>query len=141
LTEGSGLSQEIKDNAKLQHHFNLGSVALAKKDTAAAKREAEELSKGVENSKNSFLVKQSHELAGMIALAEKDYEKAVTELQQANQLNPRNLYRLSQAYEAKGNDAQAREYMQKVVEFNPLPQLPYAFIRTKVQKATMAKKA
>jgi len=32
LIEGSSLSQEIKDNAKLLHHYNLAGVAIGKKD-------------------------------------------------------------------------------------------------------------
>jgi len=141
LTEGSSLSQEIKDNAKLLRHFNLGSIALAKKDNATAKKEAEELRKGTETSKNTVLVKQSHELAGMIALAAKDYDMAITELQQANQQNPRNLYRMSQAYQGKGDSAKAQEYVTKAAEFNPLPQLNYAFIRAKAKKLAGGKQA
>ena len=134
LTESSNLSQEIKDNAKLQHHFNLASVALGKKDYAAAKRHAEQFLKGAEASKNPAQLKQAHELAGRIALAEKDYDKAIAELGQANDQNPLNLFRLSQAYRAKGDSAKAQEYGQKAAEFNSLPMLNYAFVRAKAQQ-------
>jgi tetratricopeptide (TPR) repeat protein len=134
MTDESTLSQGIKDNTKLFHHYNLVTVALGKKDDAAAKAEAEEFRKGAESSKNPNQMKQAHELAGMIALSEKDYDKAVTELQQANQQNPQNLYRLSQAYQGKSDDAKAKEFAAKAAAFNSLPQLNYAFIRTKAQK-------
>src|SRR6185295_16835141 len=97
MTEGSNLSQEIKDNAKLFHHFNLGRVALARKDLATAKTEAEAFRKGTEERKNPFQTKQVHQLLGMIALEAKDFDTAVAELQQANQQNPYDLYRLCQA--------------------------------------------
>ncbi|HEV7892458.1 MAG TPA: tetratricopeptide repeat protein [Pyrinomonadaceae bacterium] len=136
MTEDSTLSQEIKDNTKRFHHYNLVTVALGKKDFAAAKTEAESFRTGAEASKNPNQLKLAHELAGMIALAEKDYDKAIAELQQANQQNPQNLYRLSQAFQGKGDGAKAKEYGAKAAGFNSLPQMNYAFIRTKAQKMT-----
>jgi hypothetical protein len=54
-------------------------------------------------------------------------------LEQANLQNPRNLYRLSEAYQAKGDSAKAQQYRSQAASFNPLPQLPFAFIRAKAQ--------
>jgi tetratricopeptide (TPR) repeat protein len=134
LVEDSTLSQELKNNATLQHHFNAASVAIGKKDLAAAKSHAEEFRKGAEARKNDAQLKQAHELAGRIALAEKDNAKAITELEQANLQNPQNLYRLSQAYRGNGDAAKAQEYLKKAAEFNSLPALNYAFVREKAQK-------
>jgi tetratricopeptide (TPR) repeat protein len=134
MTLDSSLSPEIKENAKLFHHFNLARVALGKKDTATAKAETEEFRKGAEASKNPAQMWQAHSLAGMIALAEKDYDKAIAELQQANMQNPQDLYRLSQAYQGKGDAAKAKESARKAAGFNSLPALNYAFVRTKAQK-------
>ena len=139
LVEDSNLSQEIKNNAVLLHHFNAASVAIGKKDLAGAKNHAEEFRKGAEAAKNDAQVKQAHELAGRIALAEKDYGKAIAELEKANQQNPANLYRLSQAYRGQGDSAKAQTYLKKAAEFNSLPALPYAFIRAKAQKEAGAK--
>ncbi len=52
MVESSSLSQEIKDNAKLLHHYNLCALAIGKKDYAAAKTHAEEYRQGAEASKN-----------------------------------------------------------------------------------------
>src|SRR5215468_341490 len=134
LVENSTLSQEIKNNATLLHHFNLTAVAIAKKDLSSAKTHAAQFQKGAEATKNSAQLKQAHELAGRIALAEKDYAKAAAELEQANLQNAQNLYRLSQAYHGQGDTARAQDYLKKTVDFNPLPSLPYAFIRTKARK-------
>jgi tetratricopeptide (TPR) repeat protein len=141
MTAASSLSQEIKDNAKLFHHYNLGTVALGKKDYAGAKAEAEEFRKGAEASKNPAQVRQSHQLAGMIALAEKDYAKAIAELQQTGQQNPQNMYRLSQAYQGQGDNAKAKEWSAKAAAFNSLPQLPYALVRAKARKMSADVKA
>ncbi|HEY8188780.1 MAG TPA: tetratricopeptide repeat protein [Pyrinomonadaceae bacterium] len=135
MTEASNLSQEIKDNARLFHHFNLARVALGKKDLATAKTEAEAYRKGTDALKNPFQIKQAHSLAGMIALQEKDFDKAFAELQQANPQNPYDLYRLCQAYQGKGDMAKAKEFCTKAANFNSLPQLNLAFIRMKASKA------
>ena len=135
MTDASTMSQEIKDNAKLFHHYNLTRVALAKKDLTTAKTEAEAFRKGTESLKNPFQTKQSHELLGMIALEAKDFDGAITELLQANQQNPYDLYRLCLAYQGKGDAGKAKESCAKAANFNSLPQLNLAFIRTKAAKA------
>ena len=139
LVEDSDLSPEIKDNAKLLHHYNLTALAIGKKDYTAAKAHAEEFRKGAEASKNPAQVKLAHELAGRIALAQKDYGKATAELEQSNLQDPRNLYRLGQAYDGKGDHAKAQEFYSNAAKFNSLPALNYAFVRTKAEK--LAKKA
>ncbi len=50
------------------------------------------------------------------------------------------MYRLSQAYQAKGDATRAHDYCKKAAEFYSLPQMNYAFIRAKAQKAAAAKK-
>ena len=135
MTDESGLSQEIKDNAKLFHHYNLSRVALGKKDLATATTEAETFRKGAEARNNPAQTKQAHQLLGMIALEEKAYDKAVSELQQANQQNPSDLYRLCQADQGKGDTTQAKAFCKKAAEFNSLPAVNYAFIRRKAASA------
>lgn len=141
IIQDSSVDQGIKDNATVLHHFNMAAVAIEKRDYANAKAHAEEYRKGAEASKNPFQMRQAHELAGRIALAEKDYNTAITELEQANLQDPRNLLCLSQAYEAKGDSAKAKDYLTRAAGFNSLPALNYAFIRVKAQKALAAKKA
>jgi len=133
-TEESNLSREIKDNTRLFQHYNLARVGLGKKDIATAKSEAEAFRKGTDSLKNPAQTRQAHELAGMIALEEKDYDKALAELQQANQQNPYNLYRLCQAYQGKGDVEKAKAFCTKAAGFNSLPQINLAFIRTKAGK-------
>ncbi|HMK23297.1 MAG TPA: tetratricopeptide repeat protein [Terriglobales bacterium] len=135
IVQDSNLAQEIKNNATQVHHFNAAGVAIAKGDLSAARNHAEEFCKAAEESKNTAQLFQVHELAGRIALGEKKYDKAVEELQQANQQNAMNLFRLSEAYRGQGDAAKAGEYAKKAAEFNSLPALPYAFVRTKAKKA------
>lgn len=138
LLDSSNASQQIKDNAMLQQSFNLAAIALGKKDYAAAKKQADEYS---QKAKNPFQIKQSHELAGRLALAHKDFDQAIAELEQSNLQDPRNLYRLGEACQAKGDSAQAKKYFDEAANFNSLPQLNYAFIRRKAEKMAGAKRS
>ena len=135
MTNESKLSQEIKDNTALFHHYNLARVAIAKKDLATAKTETEAFRSGTEAAKNQNQIKQAHELAGRIAFEEKNYDVAITELTKANQQNPDTLYLLGEAYRGKGDAAKAKESFTKAAKFNSLPQLNYAFVRSKAEKA------
>jgi tetratricopeptide (TPR) repeat protein len=138
LIEDSDLSQALKDNTKLAHHYAVASIAIKKKDMKTAKAEAEEFRKGAEAIKNTFQIRQAHELAGSIGLAEKKYDDAIAELQKANQLNPYNLYRLSLAYQGKKDKEKAKEFCMKAAQDNTLPFLNYAFVRMKAVKALAA---
>jgi tetratricopeptide (TPR) repeat protein len=133
--QSSNLSQEVKNNNKLVSHYNLARVAIAQKDLAGAKSHAEEFRKGADAANNPNQVRLAHELAGLIALAEKNYPTAISELQQANQQNPQNLYRLCQAHQASGDSAKAKELCGQAAGFNSLPAVNYAFVRTKAKSA------
>jgi tetratricopeptide (TPR) repeat protein len=141
MIQASSQSQEIKDNSRRLHHFNLAVIAIGKMDFASAQAHAAEFRQSAEASNNPLQIKQVHELAGRMALAEKDYDNAVRELEQANEQNPSNLYRLGLAYQGKGDSAKAQEYFAQAAGFNSLPQLNYAFIRLKAQKLATGKKA
>lgn len=135
VTSDSNLSQEVKDNAARIYRYNLARVAIAKKDLAAAKTETETFRKAVEAARNANQLRQAHELAGRIALEEKNYDAAIAALTQANQQNPDVLYLLGQAYHGKGDTAKAKESFTKAARFNSLPQLNYAFVRSKAERA------
>jgi tetratricopeptide (TPR) repeat protein len=133
LVQESSLSQQVKDNAKLVSRYNQGRVAAARKDFAGAKKEADAFRQGATAAKNTFQIRNSHELDGTIALAEKNWDKAIAELNQANLQNPQNLYRLCQAYGAKGDRAKAAEMCGEAANFNVLPNLNYALVRAKAR--------
>src|ERR1051325_5990247 len=134
MTEESSLSDQIKNNTRRFDHFNRTRVALGKNDIATSKAKAQKFWKLAEASNNPLQLKLAHELAGSIALSEKNYGKAVSELEQSNLQNPQNLYRLGQSYAAQGNRAKAREYFTKAAQFNSLPVMNLAFVRHQAMK-------
>jgi tetratricopeptide (TPR) repeat protein len=138
LVQASNLSQGIKDNSNLALHYNLARVAVAKKDFATAKKEADAFRAGAETSKNPNQLQNSHELDGIIALAEKDYDTAITELGRANPQNPQDMYRICVAFQGKGDGAKATEYCTKAADFNSLPNQNYAWVRAKAKAGATA---
>jgi tetratricopeptide (TPR) repeat protein len=133
VTEDSNLSAEVKQNARLFRHFNAARVLLRKKDFAGAKKEATSFQSGAETAGNAGQIRLAHELNGSIALAEKDYARAIAELDQASPQNPYNLYRLCQAHQAQGDKQKARESCTRAADFNGLPLMNYAFVRNKAK--------
>jgi tetratricopeptide (TPR) repeat protein len=121
--------QAIERNAL----FNEGRVLLARGDVAGAQTKAAEYASRVGQRKVPFEVRQSHELLGRVALAQKDHARAVVELQQANQQDPRVLYLLALAYQGKGDKALARETCEQAAHHNSL-NFNYAYVRGKAQK-------
>jgi tetratricopeptide (TPR) repeat protein len=138
ITEKSGQSSEVKEDAKLANHFDLGRVALAKNDLATAKAEAEAYLKGSQEKENPGRIKQAHELAGRIALKEKKFDDAIDHLGQANQQDPYVLYETGLAYQGKGDQSKAAEMFKQAAEFNNLPTLNSAFVRAKAKRQATA---
>ena len=63
--------EEVKEARGGTHVFEEGRVAAAGKDIATAKAKLAEYTRQVASKKRPFEVRQQHELAGMVALAEK----------------------------------------------------------------------
>ena len=123
---------EVKQAAHRQALFQEARVAVAKKDLATARAKSTAYAAAVTEKKRPFEVRQQHELAGRLALAEKSYAAAVTELQQANQQDPAVLYLLAVALQGKGDAAKAREVGAQAADFNGLS-ATYGFVRGKAR--------
>jgi tetratricopeptide (TPR) repeat protein len=130
----SDLPPAVKEHVEMFRHFNAAQVALMKKDFKTANAELDQFRQQAEASKNENQIRLVHELGGMIALEQKNYDATITELERANQQNPYNHYRIALAYQAKGDKDRAKQYFMQAAKFNGVPLLNYAFIRTKAEK-------
>jgi tetratricopeptide (TPR) repeat protein len=139
LVEKSGLSSEVKEDAKLAHHYHLGRVALKMDDLATAKTEAAAYLSGATARNNPARTRQAHQLAGMVALKEKNFDQAISELEQADQQNPYVLYKIAVAQQGKGDQSKAAELFKQAAESYNLPTLEYAFIRAKAKNPAAAR--
>jgi tetratricopeptide (TPR) repeat protein len=134
IMEASNLSEEVKDNARRFFLYNSGRIALMNGEIDTAKKKSDEFQKAANAINNRFQLWLSHELDGMIALQEKNYDVAISAFNQANQQNPYTFYRLALTYEGKGDKVKAKELMKKAANHNTLNSLNYTFIRTKAQQ-------
>ncbi|UCC78243.1 MAG: hypothetical protein JSW64_08090, partial [Candidatus Zixiibacteriota bacterium] len=114
--------------------FNEAQTALKKGDLVKAKDNLEKYAAQAEANQSRFQIWAAHQLAAMIALEEKDYQKAVTELQQSNLQNMYNLYRLVLAYKGLGDKENAKKTCEELVKYNQLNSLNYALVRHKAKK-------
>jgi len=113
--------------------FNTARVALARGDLDEARSQAADYAAQVAVSAVPFEQWQSHQLSGLIALAEGDHVAAVEELLQANALDPRVQHLLARAYEGTGDEEAAREACRQAAEHNGL-NFNYAYVRDDARK-------
>ena len=130
---------QVMEGAHRQALFDAARVALAKTDLAGAKAKAVAYATAAGVAKRPFEVRQSHELAGRIALAEKNYSVAVAELRQANDQDPRVLYLTALALQGAGDAQKAREVGARAAEFNGLS-ATYGYVRGKAKAMITAPK-
>jgi len=129
LMKDSKLSQDVIDNAKRGYYYNISRAALRSNDVQFAKARTKQYEKMVLAINNPFQIKQLHELKGTIALIEKNYGKAVKELEKSNLQNPYNIYRIAQALEGQDKRNEAEKYYKLAANFNALNNMNHAFIR------------
>jgi tetratricopeptide (TPR) repeat protein len=134
LTRQSDRTADAKENAERFFLFNSARAALRQNDLATAKAKAEAHRARAEAIGSQPQIQLTHELAGTIALEERDYATALVELEQANLLDPYNLYRMGLAYEGQGNETKARELYRRAADFNALNNFNYAFVRRRAKE-------
>src|SRR5262249_30876137 len=118
----------VKETATRNALADEARVAIAKKDLATAKARVQAFAAKANEKGIPFEIRESHELAGMIAIAEKKFDVAVTELDQASNQDPRVLYYLAVALNGKGDTARAKTICTKAAEWNSLG-VNYAWVR------------
>jgi tetratricopeptide (TPR) repeat protein len=133
VINGAQVPEEVKQATRRNHVFEEGRVAVTRNDLPAAKAKAAEYAKQVAVKSVPFEVRQQHELAGMIALAEKRFPAAVDELTKANQQDPRILYLTALAWQGAGDAARAAKFAAKAAKFNGLS-FNSAYVKNKAGK-------
>ena len=142
LTARSAL---MRENAKLvgtdafskiqesQIAFFDGQLAAWKGDYKTAGKLAQKTADLVAGEENARKLEPVHELQGLIALRQKNYKKAVTELRLADQTQLHNKYLLAQALEAtNGKDEATKLY--KEVAGNNFNTVDFALLRAPALK-------
>jgi tetratricopeptide (TPR) repeat protein len=133
------VAAQVKEGTHRQQIFDEARVALARNDLATAKARGAAYATAVGVLKIPFEVRQGHELAGRVALAEKNYAAAVGELRQANQQDPRVVYLLAVALQGKGDAQAAKDAAVQAADWNALSNT-YGFVRGKARAIAAAQK-
>ena len=133
VIETSSVPAEFKAATKRNHVFEEARVAVAKNDVVSAKARAAEYDRLIAGRNAPFEIRQRHELAGLIALAEKRPADAVQEFTRANQQDPRILYLTAIALGEAGDRQKANAVASKAAKFNGLA-FNYGYVRTKAAK-------
>jgi tetratricopeptide (TPR) repeat protein len=131
MAELSNATDEAKAGVRRNRIANLTRVALWRGDLDAARTRAEEYRQLVEPHQIPFEIRQSHELFGLIALAEGKSQEALDELARANQHDARVMLFQAKALREVGDQKAADEMLYRAAHFYTLNQAPlnYALVR------------
>jgi tetratricopeptide (TPR) repeat protein len=129
----SQVPEEVKEATRRNHLFEQARVAAVRGDVPSAKTQTAAYAKATAGQKRPFEVRQQHELAGLIALAEKQYSTAASKFTQANQQDPRILYLTAVALQGAGDASRAREMATRAAKFNGLA-FNYGYVKAKAAK-------
>jgi tetratricopeptide (TPR) repeat protein len=132
--EESDLAQGIKNNLERGYWYQKSRLALKKEQIAEAHTNAEKYRQKAALTENPMQMKYYHTLAGMIANAENDYEKAIAEFEQSNLEDPFNRFQRAQAFIAKDDKNMAIKELEHVVNYNDLMNLSYTMVRNRAVK-------
>jgi tetratricopeptide (TPR) repeat protein len=110
-----------------------GQLAAWKGDYKAASKFAKQTSDLVAGENNPRKMEPVHELLGLIALRQKSYKKAVTELRLADQTQLHNKYLLAEALEATNAKDEAKKLYQEVA-VNNFNTVDFALLRGDAKK-------
>jgi len=138
MMNASSLDDNVKEQAHLGYLYNMARIDIARGDVDAARARQTEYSKHAHAVNNAFQIRLSHEMAGMIALAEGEHQKAIDELAQANQQNPYNHYRIGLCYEGLGQKDKAQTSFSQAANWNQPNFYLYASIRSKAGEKSMS---
>jgi tetratricopeptide (TPR) repeat protein len=133
MIASSDATEGAKDATRRTHLFDTGRVALARGDIDGATAIADDYRQAADGSGVRFELWQSHELAGMVALARNDPEAALAEFALANPQDPRVMFLRAKANVAAGNADTARALASQAASFNGLS-FTWPYVRAEAQK-------
>jgi tetratricopeptide (TPR) repeat protein len=138
-------TQLMRQNAKLvgtseftniqetQIAFFDGQLAVAKGDFKTAAKLAQKMAELVKDENNPRKMEPYHELLGLMALRQKNFKKAVTELRLADQTQLHNKYLLAEALDATNGHDEAKKLYKEVAE-NNFNTVDFALLRADARK-------
>ncbi|MCW8984005.1 MAG: tetratricopeptide repeat protein [Thermoanaerobaculales bacterium] len=120
MMQSSDATAEIKEATARNQKYDLARIALWQANLDLANNLADTYRAEVASHNIRFEVQRTHELDGMIALAEGEMDTALGHFEQANQQDPQIWLLKARTYAAMGDAESARQACEQVVNFNQL---------------------
>ena len=118
--ESSDLSEGYRDVVLMLYLLHSTRLAIKKGNIDQAKDYAEMYKKRAEKKENPNHMKRYFTLSGLIAYAEGNYEKAISDLNQSDLDDPFNNYHLALAYIKIGDEPKAIEKLETVLNIHKI---------------------
>jgi tetratricopeptide (TPR) repeat protein len=134
MWEESDFATVIMNNLERGYWYQMSRLALKKDQIENAKKYSEKYREKASLNENPMQMRYYHTLAGMIAHAENEHDKAIAEFQKSNLDDPFNRYQLAQACIAKDDKKMAIDELDYVVNYNDLLGLSYTMVRNRAEK-------
>lgn len=134
LIMNADTKETLKLQAEANHLYNMARIYLKEGEFKKAKQNAIEFMVFAGKIQNENVKRTAHQLIGLIAYEEKDFDRAINEFKQSDLLNPYNVYRLGLAYLGIGDNDQAKKLFEEAANFNVVNDLNYSLVRNKAVK-------
>ncbi len=123
------LDDLTQTNSERTHLYNITAWSIRSGKLREADSLSAEFTKQMATRSNIGLTALAHQLAGMVALAENNFDEALTEFAQANPRSTYNHYRIALALRGRRENQKAAEELRWVVDFNSVLAINYSLVR------------
>jgi tetratricopeptide (TPR) repeat protein len=142
VIENSDVFARVKRDVRTDHTMWQAALLLEQGRYDEARVQSDKYLAEVASTLNPNRLKYAHLVSGRIALAEGQFDRAISELEQADQFQAWTIFHLAKAYEGKGDRTKAGELYEQAATAYELNSLYYARIRRQaVAKADELRRA
>ena len=118
-----------KEIRRAVHQYRLGVIEVETGRLETAQAHALELERHAAGLGSPAVTRMAHDLPAQIALSQGKWDLAIQLFLEANSGDAYTMYRMSQAFEGKGDRANACKMLRHVDEYRGVLNLHYAFVR------------
>jgi tetratricopeptide (TPR) repeat protein len=129
VIESSNVFDRVKRDARTDQTMWLAVLRLEQGQLGEAQALADRYLAEISSTANPNRLRVAHLVRGRVALSQGDYDRAITELEHADQQQAWTLFHLAQAYEGKGDLTKAVELYENAAKSYEINSMLYAFIR------------
>jgi tetratricopeptide (TPR) repeat protein len=129
LIDNSQSFERLKRNAHTDTYLWHAVIYVWQGKLAEARQQTDAYLREVDPDKDAARIRGAYSIMGTISIGEKDYDRAIAELDQADPNQPFTTYYLAEAYEGKGDNAKAASLYKELAQSYQLNSVNYALVR------------